>query len=115
MVRFFQFENMPAIGDHIRILVQHEKHVHPCQKRIDMVRLKFYHTVQHFERFFRLIRRRIGCDQVSHCLEILLQLQRSGKTFDGIRHLPYFLGTDTVVFQNIKIFLIVLAFFFFGR
>ena len=115
MVRLFQFENMPAIGNHVHILVQHEKHVHTCQKRIDMVRFKLYHAVQHFERFICLIRRRIGCDQISHRLEILLQLQRFGKTFDGIRHLPYFLGADTVVFQNIEIFLIVLAFLFFGR
>ena len=80
-----------------------------------MVRLKLHHAVQHFERFIRLIRRRIGSDQISHRLEILLQLQRSGKTFDGIRHLTYLLGADTVVFQNIEIFLIVLAFLFFGR
>ena len=72
MVRLFQFKNMPAIGDHIRILVQHEKHVHPCQQRIDMVRLKLHHTVQHFERVLCLIRRRIGSDQIRHRLEILL-------------------------------------------
>ena len=113
MVRLFQFENMPAIGNHVHILVQHEKHVHTCQKRIDMIRFKFHHAVQHLKSFFRLIRRRIGSDQISHRLEILLQLQRFSKTFDGIRYLSYFLGADTVVFQNIEIFLIVLAFFLF--
>ena len=80
-----------------------------------MIRFKFHHAVQHLKSFFRLIRRRIGSNQISHRLEILLQLQRFSKTFDGIRYLSYFLGADTVVFQNIEIFLIVLAFLFFGR
>ena len=113
MICFFQFYHMCTVCNYFNFPVKHKKKVYPCQSGINMIRFQFHHPVQNIQSILQPVSCRISCYQIIHRFKIFLDIQCFGKTLNCIRQLSYPLSPNPVIFQNIKIFLVVFTFYFF--